>query len=362
MAPLTPDELLNHPEYPYIIWDLTPEKKGKVAVAKDRGGPVNIAYEVHGHGDRHLVWIMGLGGMTHAWQRQTKDFAHDQADKYSSLIIDNRGVGESDKPRMRYSTSEMAKDIIEVIDHIGWTGKRELHVIGVSMGGMIAQELALLIAPRISTLSLISTASHVFRTTPFLTSILARASLFLPSSTTTKLATLKQNLFTAAWLAAPDDIDPPVSKTPFPTNGDRIAANELWKQSHPEYTDGPAFLLQAIAAGWHYKSPAQLAALAHAVGKRRIMVVHGTQDRMLAFPLGVVLWRGLEKGEGKTGAEDWAAVDRDEPDVWSEDAEVERHFIRGGGHVIPIEMRDAFRGWVEGLVERGVRLNGEEGV
>lgn len=84
---------------------------------------------------------MGLGGMKYAWQRQTKDFAHDQADKYSSLVLDNRGIGESDKPRMRYSTSEMAKDVIEVIDHIGWTGKRELHVIGISMGGMIAQEL-----------------------------------------------------------------------------------------------------------------------------------------------------------------------------------------------------------------------------
>ncbi len=84
---------------------------------------------------------MGLGGLKNAWQRQTKSFGHDQADKYSCLIIDNRGMGESDKPVMRYSTSEMAKDVIEVVDHIGWTGKRELHVIGTSMGGMIAQEL-----------------------------------------------------------------------------------------------------------------------------------------------------------------------------------------------------------------------------
>lgn len=55
MAPLTIEELLEHPEYNHTVWHLKPEKQGKVAVANDRGGPINIAYEVHGHGDRHLV-------------------------------------------------------------------------------------------------------------------------------------------------------------------------------------------------------------------------------------------------------------------------------------------------------------------
>jgi pimeloyl-ACP methyl ester carboxylesterase len=84
---------------------------------------------------------MGLGGIMSAWQRQTKDFAHTKGDRYTSLILDNRGIGQSDKPLMRYTTSEMAKDVLEVIDHLGWTAKRQLHVLGVSMGGMIAQEL-----------------------------------------------------------------------------------------------------------------------------------------------------------------------------------------------------------------------------
>jgi pimeloyl-ACP methyl ester carboxylesterase len=84
---------------------------------------------------------MGLGAMKYAWQRQTRDFAHKHADRYSSLVFDNRGLGESDKPVHRYSTSEMAKDTLELLDHIGWTGKRDLHLIGISMGGMIAQEL-----------------------------------------------------------------------------------------------------------------------------------------------------------------------------------------------------------------------------
>lgn len=53
--PMTADELLKHPEYPHTIWNLKPSKAGKVAVAQGRGGPLNIAYEVHGHGNIHLI-------------------------------------------------------------------------------------------------------------------------------------------------------------------------------------------------------------------------------------------------------------------------------------------------------------------
>lgn len=86
---------------------------------------------------------MGLGALGNAWQRQTAYFAHEEprAGRYSSLVFDNRGVGLSDKPTMRYSTSEMARDVVELFDHLGWTGKRQVHVVGVSMGGMIAQEV-----------------------------------------------------------------------------------------------------------------------------------------------------------------------------------------------------------------------------
>jgi pimeloyl-ACP methyl ester carboxylesterase len=107
---------------------------------------------------------MGLGSLKSSWQRQTKDFGHTRGDRYTVLIADNRGIGEADKPLMRYSTSEMAKDFLELIDHQGWTDKRQLHIIGVSMGGMIAQELALLIPDRICTLSLVSTAAAIKNT------------------------------------------------------------------------------------------------------------------------------------------------------------------------------------------------------
>lgn len=74
---------------------------------------------------------MGLGSMKTAWQRQTRDFGHTQGDKYTCLLIENRGIGESDKPLMRYSTSEMAKDIIEVLDHLEWKKERQLNIVGI---------------------------------------------------------------------------------------------------------------------------------------------------------------------------------------------------------------------------------------
>ena len=79
---------------------------------------------------------------------------------------------------MIISTSGMARDVVVLLDYIGWTGHRELHIIGVSMGGMISQgeyvcegtrgdsftiipELALKIPHRIASLSLLATKAGV---------------------------------------------------------------------------------------------------------------------------------------------------------------------------------------------------------
>lgn len=150
-----------------------------------------------------------------------------------------------------------------------------------------------------------------------------------------QLENIKQNLYSARWLSAPDTAEYVVQ--PFPTNGDRFAAQEVAKRSDPASFTRRGFMSQAVAAGWHHKSAAQLKELGDRVGRDRIMVVHGTEDRMITFPHAGVLLSGLG---GERGG-------------------VTKHFEEGQGHVVPIEMRDAFREWVEAMVEKGKRLNGE---
>ncbi|KAH9165234.1 Alpha/Beta hydrolase protein [Lactarius sanguifluus] len=82
-----------------------------------------------------------------------------QLPQYSILVFDNRGAGNSDTPKGPYSTSAMAEDVIILLDFIGWTESRSVHVVGLSLGGMIAQELAYRIPERLLSLSLAVTSA-----------------------------------------------------------------------------------------------------------------------------------------------------------------------------------------------------------
>ena len=261
-------------------------------------------------------------------------------------------MGESSKPMQRYSTSEMAKDLLEVIDHVGWTADRQLNVVGISMGGMIAQELvresqlfldgsidmifaiqAYMIPNRIATLNLISTAPRLVNTVGFIENLRNRINLFIPRSLDDQIANVKHNIYTQAFLDAPDNLEYKVQA--FPTNGDRFAAQEVAKRKMPQYFNRTGFMAQAIAAGWHHKTDAQLKEIGDKVGRERILVLHGTKDRMITFPHANMLLNGLGGEEGG----------------------VRKAFFEGQGHVVPIELRQEFNELIEEMVEKGNTLN-----
>ena len=100
-----------------------------------------------------LVLVMGFGGDHLAWGLQMPALAA----KYRVIAFDNRGVGQSDAPDVPYSTAMMADDTVGLMDALGLD---RAHVCGVSMGGMIAQEVALRHPARVRTLQLHATLAR----------------------------------------------------------------------------------------------------------------------------------------------------------------------------------------------------------
>lgn len=94
-----------------------------------------IYYQVRGTGTP-LVLLMGFGADGNTWEPHLRVY-----EKYfKCIVIDNRGVGKSDQPAGPYSTAMMALDTVAVMQHAGVS---KAHVAGISMGGAIAQELAI---------------------------------------------------------------------------------------------------------------------------------------------------------------------------------------------------------------------------
>lgn len=96
---------------------------------------VRISWDSHGEGEPVLL-IMGLGYSSEMWYRVTPELAS----RYFVVTFDNRGIGATDRPAGPYHIAQMADDAEAVLDAAGLASA---HVFGISMGGMIAQELAL---------------------------------------------------------------------------------------------------------------------------------------------------------------------------------------------------------------------------
>jgi 3-oxoadipate enol-lactonase len=107
---------------------------------------VKIWWEEHGRGEPVLA-IMGLSFSLDMWYRTAPLLAN----KFRVILLDNRGVGRSDVPRGPYLIGRMAEDAAIVMSA---AGVRSAHVLGASMGGMIAQELALQYPHRVRSLLL----------------------------------------------------------------------------------------------------------------------------------------------------------------------------------------------------------------
>ena len=107
---------------------------------------IELYYEVHGDGEP-LLLIMGLAHNSLSWKRSLPELKK----HFKVIIFDNRGTGRSSKPETPYTIEIMSEEAKAVLDAAGVDAA---HVYGISMGGMIAQRLALKYPKRIKSLIL----------------------------------------------------------------------------------------------------------------------------------------------------------------------------------------------------------------
>lgn len=109
-----------------------------------------IAYDTAGEDGTPVLLIMGFAVRGLAWRRQVPRLA----ERHQVIWFDNRGVGETEVRLRPMRMKRFAADAIGLLDHLG---HETAHIVGISMGGMIAQHVALRHRHRVRSLSLIAT-------------------------------------------------------------------------------------------------------------------------------------------------------------------------------------------------------------
>jgi len=114
-------------------------------------GDIQIYYEEQGQG-QPLILILGLGQDIATWEYQIAELSR----HVRLIVFDNRDTGLSSRCSDNYTTETMAQDALDLMDYLGI---ERMHLLGTSMGGMIAQHIALMAPARLKSLILASTTS-----------------------------------------------------------------------------------------------------------------------------------------------------------------------------------------------------------
>lgn len=120
----------------------------------------NLYYEIHGRGEP-LLMLQGWGMDITGWQYLVEPLSR----MFQLILLDNRGTGRSEVTSGKYTTRLFADDAAALLDHLHID---KAHVLGWSMGGMIAQELALAYPGKVNRLILSATSAKVTEKSSFI--------------------------------------------------------------------------------------------------------------------------------------------------------------------------------------------------
>jgi 3-oxoadipate enol-lactonase len=222
-----------------------------VPIAAAHGGSrVSLYWEDTGGSGPPVLLIMGLGMNATGWWRTVPVLAEAGL---QVLSFDNRGVGRSERVPGPYTTGEMAGDAVAVLDA---AGVDRAHVYGISLGGMIAQEVALRHPGRVRTLVLGATTRGGAGSVPAAPEVVAFVRL-----------RAQMTAEHAVWASVPINYAP---RTRI-EGGDRIAEDIAQRLRHP--VEAEYYSAQLAAANGHDARVEDIRA--------PTLVVHGTDDLLI---------------------------------------------------------------------------------
>jgi len=114
---------------------------------------IGLYYELTGEGSP-LLFVHGLGSSTRDWENQIPYFSH----HYKVITYDVRGHGKSDKPPGPYSIPQFASDAVGLLQALGID---QVNVVGISMGGMIAFQMAVDSPDLITSLAIVNSGPEL---------------------------------------------------------------------------------------------------------------------------------------------------------------------------------------------------------
>ena len=245
--------------------------------------PHRIHYQLFGNSTApyKIVFTMGLGGTAAQWEPQVQYFSK-QPDMYQVLIYDNRGMGLSDPVAGRWTTTRMARDTLSLLDYLGW--KNDVHAVGLSMGGMITQEVVRQDPKRFASMILLSTiAGGLFSLKLFIltipTGLQLAARTFLTTDPRAQLKNGLRLLYPEEFL----ELESPHPETGVLTKNFKLFRSALIKRGLNDKKNGvppmriTSIFKQAFAVFGHSVSADELAGIAKSLNGN-VLVLTGDAD------------------------------------------------------------------------------------